>query len=95
MTLKIERHAEGERVILHLVGNLRTEHVEELKAHISAANRANALDVGGISLISVEGIRFLNSCAASGVSIANASPYISQWMALERQFPQNEEKECL
>jgi hypothetical protein len=95
MTLKIERHVEGNRVILHLVGNLRLEHLDELKAQISAAGRASALDVGGISLISVEGIRFLNSCAASGVSIANASPYISKWMALERQFPQNGEKECL
>jgi hypothetical protein len=88
MTLKIERHVEGKRVILHLVGNLRLEHLDELKAQISAAGRASALDVGGISLISVEGIRFLNSCAASGVSIANASPYISKWMALERKFPQ-------
>jgi hypothetical protein len=87
MTLKIERHVEGERVILHLVGNLRLEQLDELKAQISAAGRASVLDVGGISLISVEGIRFLNSCAASGVSITNASPYISKWMALESKFP--------
>ncbi len=95
MTLKIECHVEGERVILRLVGHLRLEHLEELKAQISAADRASALDVAGLSLISVEGIRFLNSCAASGVSIANASPYISKWMALERKFPQEGEKECL
>ena len=93
MTIKIDRHVEGERVILHLVGNLCLEHLDELKAQISAAGRASALDVGGISLISVEGIRFLNSCAASGVSIANASPYISKWMALERKFPQKGEKQ--
>ena len=95
MTLKIERHVEGERVILHLVGNLRLEHLDELKAQISAAGPASALDVGGITLISVEGIRFLNSRAASGVSIANASPYIAKWMALERKFPQMGDKECL
>ena len=94
MTIKIDRHVEGERVILHLVGNLCLEHLDELKAQIStAAGRASALDVGGIALISVEGIRFLNSCAASGVSIANASPYISKWMALERKFPQKGEKQ--
>ena len=95
MTLKIDRHVVGKRVILHLVGNLRLEHLDELKAQISAADRASALDVAGLSLISVEGIRFLNSCAASGVSIANASPYISKWMALERNFLQKGEKECL
>ena len=48
-------------MIPHLVGNLRVEHLDELKAQISAADRASALDVGGISLIGVEGIRFLNS----------------------------------
>jgi hypothetical protein len=88
MTIKIERHVDGERVILHVVGNLRLEHLDELKAQISAAGRAIVLDIGGISLISVEGIRFLNSCPTLGVSIANASPYISKWMALERNFPQ-------
>jgi len=95
MTLKIERLVEGERVILHLVGNLCLEHLEELKAQISAGDRASALDVSGISLISVEGVRLLNSCAASGVSIDNASPYISKWMALERKFPQKGDQECL
>ena len=44
MTLKIDRHVEGERVILHLVGNLCLEHLDELKAQISAAGRASALD---------------------------------------------------
>ena len=92
MTLKIERHVEGERVILHLVGNLCLQNLDELKAQITAAGRASKLDVGGISLISVEGIRFLNSCAASGVSITNASPYVSKWMALEGKFPQKGEK---
>jgi hypothetical protein len=95
MTLKIERHVEGRRVIFQLVGNLRLEHLDELKTQISGAGRASALDVGGISLISVEGIRFLNSCAASGISIANASPYISKWMVLERRFPETREKQRL
>ena len=50
------------------------------------------LDVCGVSLISVEGVRFLNCCEASGIAIRNASPYISKWMALERKFLQKRPK---
>jgi len=93
MTFKIEKDSDRQSTTIRLIGRIQSEHLDELKAQISAAGRASALDVGGISLISVEGIRFLNSCAASGVSIANASPYISKWMALERKFPQKGEKQ--
>jgi len=37
-----------------------------------------------LTLVSVEGIRFLNACQDEGVVIINASPYISDWMVLER-----------
>ena len=86
MTLRIDKHALGKRVILHLVGNLRIEHLDELKAQINAAGREIVLDVGAVTLISVEGIRFLNSCENGGIAITNASPYISEWMTLERNI---------
>jgi hypothetical protein len=57
---------------------------DELKAQIKAAGRDIVLDVGAVTLISVEGIRFLNSCKNGGIAIRNASPYISEWMTLER-----------
>jgi hypothetical protein len=95
MTLRIDRQVVGDREIIYLVGNLRIEHLDELKAQIGAADRVTALDVRGVGLISVEGVRFLNCCEASGITIRNASPYISKWMALERKFPQKRPKTCL
>jgi hypothetical protein len=86
MTLRIDKHALGKRVILHLVGDLRIEHLDELKTQIKAAGREIVLDVGAVTLISVEGIRFLNSCKDGGTPISNASPYISEWMTLERNM---------
>jgi len=50
-----------------------------------AAGPDMVLDVGAVALISVEGVRFLNSCEDDGIAIKNASPYISEWMALERK----------
>jgi hypothetical protein len=95
LTLRIDRQVVGNRAIIHLVGNLRIEHLDELKAQIGAPDRVTVLDVHGVSLISVEGVRFLNCCEASGIAIRNASPYISKWMALERKFPQKRQKTCL
>jgi hypothetical protein len=84
MTFRIDRHARGKKVILKLVGSLRIEHIDELKAQIKAAGRDIVLDVGAVTVIGVEGIRFLNSCEDGGIAITNASPYISDWMTLER-----------
>ena len=85
MTLRIDRHAFGKQVVLQLVGNLRSEHLDELEEQIKAAGPDMVLDVGAVALISVEGVRFLNSCEDDGIAIKNASPYIAQWMALERK----------
>ena len=84
MVLRIEKQASGRRVILQLVGTLRMEHLDEVRAQIKAAGRDIVVDVGAVTLISVEGIRFLNSCQNQGIAITNASPYIAEWMTLER-----------
>jgi hypothetical protein len=84
MTLRIDRHTLGKWVILKLIGNLRIEHIQELKAQIKAASGDIVLDVGAVTVIGVEGIRFLNSCENEGIAITNASLYISEWMTLER-----------
>jgi hypothetical protein len=85
MVLRIDKQALGRRVILQLVGALRIEHLDEVRAQIKAAGRDIVVDVGAITLISVEGIRFLNSCENQGIAITNASPYITEWMTLERR----------
>jgi len=89
MTLRIDRHALGKQVVLQLLGNLRSEHLDELKQQIKAAGPDMVLDVGAVALISVEGVRLLNSCEDDGIAIKNASPYISEWMALERNTSPN------
>jgi hypothetical protein len=41
------------------------------------------VDIGELTLISVEGIRFLNACRDNGMRIINASGYVTEWMTLE------------
>jgi hypothetical protein len=42
------------------------------------------LDLEELTLIDLDGIRFLNACEARGIEILHSSPYIRDWMARER-----------
>jgi hypothetical protein len=84
MTLKIDRQAFEDRLVLRLIGNMRVEHIEEVRSELRRSARI-VLDIGELALVSVEGVRFLNACQDDGIVIANGSPYISDWMLLERK----------
>ena len=83
MTLRIERRRSGETLIVQLIGDLDEEHLDEVHAQINEAAGSVVVDIGELTLISAKGIRFLNACHDSGISIINASSYITEWMTLE------------
>ena len=83
MTLRIDRV--GERV--RLSGELRSEHVCQVKAEIDQCGSPSVLDLKEVDLVDVEAIHFLNSCEEQGVSVLNASAYIKKWMVQERERP--------
>lgn len=80
MTLKIERVREGVR----LSGELRFEHLDHVKAELQKCGALVVLDLEEVNLADVEGVRFLNACEAKGISVVHCSPYIREWMSLER-----------
>jgi predicted ATP-grasp superfamily ATP-dependent carboligase len=83
MTFRINRHAAGDKVVLRLIGNMHVEEIEEVKTAANVCSQV-VLDIGELTLVGAEGIRFLNACEDVGMGIINASPYISEWMLLER-----------
>jgi hypothetical protein len=80
MTLRIERFQAG----IRLIGEFRSEHLDQLKAEIDRCGASAVLDLEELDLVDVEGIRFLNACAAKGISVLHCSPYIKEWMSRER-----------
>ena len=70
---------------MRLIGELGTEHLREVKAQVHDAPCTVVVDLGELTLISVEGIRVLNACEQDGMPIVNASGYIAEWMTLEGQ----------
>jgi anti-anti-sigma regulatory factor len=84
MTLKIERIADTRKTRIRLSGQVRAEHIDQLKAEIERAGLQVALDLEEVDLVDIEGIRFLNACVAEGISVLHCSPYIREWMFRER-----------
>ena len=80
--MRIEKDSRGAVTRIRLIGHFQSEHVEELKALVRDAGPV-LLDLKEVTLVDVEVVRFLATCRASGVRIANGSQYIREWMARE------------
>src|SRR5260370_15621471 len=85
MTLRIERRRSGDTLLVQLIGEFNVEHLDEVKAQVNDAACLVVVDIRELTLISVEGIRFLNACHQHGMPIVNAANYIAEWMTLERR----------
>ena len=87
MTLKIERSSGKRRTRIRLSGELRSEHLDQLKAEIERGRPRVDLDLQELDLVDVEGVRFLNACEAEGISVLRCPPYVREWMLRERDRP--------
>jgi hypothetical protein len=84
MTLKIRPVAGKREIRIYLSGQLRSEHLDQLKSEIERGGASVKLDLEELELVDIEGVRFLNTCESAGVSILHCSPYIREWMLQER-----------
>jgi len=89
MTLKIRQVAGKRAMRLCLSGQLRSEHLDQLKSEIERGGTRVTLDLEELDLVDIEGVRFLNACESAGVSILHCSPYIREWMLQERSRPKD------
>ncbi len=83
MTWKIEKNSDGQKTILRLIGQIQSEHLEELKAQITGVGPRMVLDLDEVTLVDVDVIRFLSVCEDEGLEVVHCSPYIREWMRRE------------
>jgi anti-anti-sigma regulatory factor len=84
VTLRIEKDSDGQRTTIRLIGRMRREHIEELKAQIKAGGASVTLDLNEVSLVDLDVVRFLATCQTEGISLVHCSRYINSWIAKER-----------
>ena len=91
MTLKIERIFGAREKRIRLSGQLRSEHLSQVKSEVEGAEQPVELDLEEVDLVDIDGVRFLNECQAQGVQVVNCPPYIREWMFQERRLRGDEE----
>jgi hypothetical protein len=84
MTLKIDKVSDEHSTTIRLIGRVRAEYLEELKAQIKDSESRIALDLEEVSLVDVDVVRFLGTCQAEGIRLVNCPPYINDWIDKER-----------
>lgn len=84
MTARIEAIKGAGGTTIRLIGQLDAEYLSELKDQIEANRRVVVLEMGEVKLVDVEVVRFLIDCELQGIELLGCSPYIREWIALER-----------
>ena len=85
MTLKIEKTLVEHGTTIKLIGRIRAEHLSELKAQISASVSKVVLELGEVSLVDSDAVRFRGNCESEGIQLLNCSAYIREWIVRERE----------
>jgi hypothetical protein len=80
----MERSSIGCGTRIRLSGELRDEQLNDLRTEVEGGGPHVTLDLEELNLVDLDAIRFLNSCDEQGVKVVNCSPYIREWMHLER-----------
>jgi anti-anti-sigma regulatory factor len=87
VTLKIEKTLVEHGTTIKLIGRIRAEHLSELKAQVSTSKPKIVLDLGEVSLVDADAVRFLGSCESEGIQLLKCTPYIREWIVRERETP--------
>lgn len=87
MTFKMEKSLEGRKVVIRLVGRVRSEHLEELRGQLGTDASQFVLDLTEVTLVDVDVVRFLGTCECEGVTLLHCSPYIREWILREQREP--------
>ena len=84
MTLKIDKHSDGHKTTIRLIGRMQVEHLSDLQALITESGPGTVLDLQELTLVDVEAVRFLGNCRNNRVSLLHCSTYIRDWIAKDK-----------
>jgi hypothetical protein len=82
--LRIEREKDGSRIILRLIGRVRSDRVEELRKQVQNQTSPIVLDLAQVVLVDLPSVNFLRDCQDQKIELRNCAPYILEWIRRER-----------
>jgi len=85
MTLRIVSEVREDGSTIRLIGHMRTEHVEHVRAELTVNRAPIAFDLDELRLADLDAILFLAAAERQGVILRHCAPFIREWMARETE----------
>lgn len=82
--LRIEKESDGHTTTLRLIGRIQSADIGSIRAQMDDDSVHVLFDLGEVTLVNVEVIRFLSDCEDEGVVLIHCSPYVRKWILRER-----------
>jgi hypothetical protein len=87
MTFRIEVAARGRSTAFVLSGRIDAQATAELTRLLELHTDCDVvLDLKDVTLVAREGVLFLARCEADGVTLANCTRYVREWMERENDY---------
>lgn len=83
MTLRIIADVHEDGTTIRLIGRMRAEHVDHVRAEIATSRAPTTLDLDEVTLADVEVVRFLVAAEREGMILHHCAPFIREWMTRE------------
>jgi anti-anti-sigma regulatory factor len=82
--LKIETKSDGKIRIVGVIGRIRSEDLEELQRQMSDNSQRVMLDLGEVTVVDAEVVRFLSASELAGITVVRCPAYVREWILRER-----------
>ena len=81
--LRIEKKSDGCITRLLLSGRIQSDRIASIRAVMNDGCARKILDLGEVTLVDVDVVRFLIGCESEGVELAECPRYVREWMLRE------------
>jgi hypothetical protein len=82
--LRIDKQHDGDTTRLRFSGRIHSGNVDDIRAQMDDKNVRILMDLGEVTLVNVEVVRFLSDCEDEGIVLLHCPPYIREWILRER-----------
>ena len=82
--LKIEKESDGHTTRLRVSGRIQSANIRNIRAQMDDDSVRILLDLGEVTLVDVEVVRFLGDCEDRGIVLVHCPPYVREWILRER-----------
>jgi|SRR5579871_5434742 len=83
--LKIEKETDGRVTILRLSGRIQSDRIACIRQALNGEGAGKMmLDLSDVTIVDIEGVRFLLGCEDEGIDVTQCPPWVREWMTRER-----------